>query len=40
MPLIFAAGGKAVGEVYVQEQQQLEHKPVRNSLLPLSLEKR
>lgn len=39
MPLIFAAGGKAVGEIYVQEQQQLEHKPVKNSLLPLSLKK-
>ncbi|HEY9691712.1 MAG TPA: hypothetical protein V6D15_05880 [Oculatellaceae cyanobacterium] len=40
MPLIFAAGGKAVGELYVQEQQQLEHKSVKNGLLPLSLEKR
>ncbi len=30
MPLIFAAGGKAVGEVYVEEEQQLEHKPVKN----------
>ncbi|MGB3203822.1 MAG: hypothetical protein WBB28_02405 [Crinalium sp.] len=39
MPLIFAAGGKAVGEVYVQEQQQLERKPVKNSLLPFSLKK-
>ena len=39
MPLIFAAGGKAVQEVYVQERQQLEHRPVKNRLLPLSLEK-
>jgi hypothetical protein len=40
MPLIFAAGGKAVGEVYVQERQQLEYRPVKNRLLPLSSEKR
>ncbi len=39
MPLIFAAGGKAVREVYVQERQQLEHRSTKNTLLPLSLER-
>lgn len=36
LPLIFAAGGKEIGEVYVQEQEQLERKSAEKSweLLP------